>query len=113
MTKLLDKYIIKIEKSKEEKRLAILEKAQNALGILSKEISFKKAYIFGSILRRKKFYYDSDVDIAVYGLKDNNSSTLNIYHNTIKIYGTGSGTSFTAAHYRFNGGHCQNDKKTR
>lgn len=70
MTELLDKYLKAIEQKKEKNRLGLLKKTHDALNILSKEISFKKAYIFGSILKKKKFYYDSDIDIAVSGLKD-------------------------------------------
>lgn len=70
MTELLEKYLKKIEQKKELRRIELLKKILVALSKLSKEISFKKAYIFGSILKRKRFYYDSDIDIAVFGLKD-------------------------------------------
>lgn len=70
MTKLLDEYLKKIEQKKEEKRQKLLQRTQRALKQLYKELHFKKAYIFGSILKKKRFYYDSDVDIAVFGLKD-------------------------------------------
>ncbi len=70
MSKLLNKYLKKIEQEKEKKRLELLQKAKEALNKLSDEISFEKAYIFGSILKNKKFYYDSDIDIAVCGLED-------------------------------------------
>lgn len=70
MTKLLDKYLKEIERKKEQKRLGLLKKTQETLNTLSNNISFKEAYIFGSILKKKKFYYDSDIDIAISGLKD-------------------------------------------
>lgn len=70
MTELLEKYLKKIEQKKEQRRIELLKKILVALNKLSKEISFKKAYIFGSILKRKRFYYDSDIDIAIFGLKD-------------------------------------------
>ncbi len=47
-----------------------MRKTLEVLNTISNEVAFKKAYIFGSILKKKKFYYDSDVDIAVSGLKD-------------------------------------------
>lgn len=71
MTKLLNKYLKKIEREKERKRLEFLEKIKKVLNKLSDKIYFEKAYIFGSILKNKKFYYDSDIDIAVLGLKNN------------------------------------------
>lgn len=76
MTELLDRYLNKIEQRKEEKRLELLQKILEGLNRISKEISFKKAYIFGSILKKKKFYYDSDVDIAVEGLNNENFFTF-------------------------------------
>lgn len=70
MSKLLDKYLTDIERKKERKRQGLLKKTQEVLNTLSSEISFREAYIFGSILKRKKFYLDSDIDIAILGLKD-------------------------------------------
>lgn len=70
MGKLLEKYLREIEKKKEFKRKELLNKTLKALEELSKEFLFKEAYIFGSIIKEKKFYYDSDIDIAVSGLKD-------------------------------------------
>jgi predicted nucleotidyltransferase len=70
MTELLDKYLKQIEEKKEKQRIEFLKKAIAALNTVSLELHFKEAYIFGSILKKKKFYDDSDVDIAVVGLKD-------------------------------------------
>lgn len=70
MTKLLDEYLKKIEREKETKRAQLLQNTFKTLNLLSREIYFKQAYIFGSILKKKRFYYDSDIDIAVCGLKD-------------------------------------------
>lgn len=50
--------------------MELIKKTIGALDILSKQFTFKKAYIFGSILKKKKFYYDSDIDIAVSGLQE-------------------------------------------
>ena len=55
-----------IEKSREE----LLKAARQALSELSKIVSFKDAYIFGSITNSKIFSGYSDVDIAFYGLKE-------------------------------------------
>lgn len=68
--KLLDKYLKKIELKKERERLSLLKKSLRALKAISRDIPFEEAYIFGSILKKKKFYYDSDIDIAVRGLED-------------------------------------------
>lgn len=70
MTELLDSYLKKIEKNKEFQRLKLLRKVKSVLGILSKAVHFKEAYIFGSILKPGRFYKDSDIDIAVKGLKN-------------------------------------------
>lgn len=70
MTELLENYLKAVEVKKEEKRLELLRRTLDALDQLSREINFKKAYVFGSVLKKKKFYYDSDIDIAVLGLKD-------------------------------------------
>ena len=37
---------------------------------MSKIVYFEEAYIFGSILKPGRFYNDSDIDIAVKGLKN-------------------------------------------
>ena len=70
MTELLDSYLKKVEKAKEYRRLKLLRKVKKALGELSKAVYFKEAYIFGSILSPGRFYNDSDIDIAVKGLKN-------------------------------------------
>ena len=70
MTRLLEEYLKEVEIKKEKKRLELLERALGALSALSREVGFKDAYVFGSVLQKKKFYYDSDIDIAVRGLRD-------------------------------------------
>lgn len=70
MTELLDFYLKKLEKKKEARRIRLLRKVKNALGRIRKDLYFKEAYIFGSILKPGRFYNDSDIDIAVNGLKD-------------------------------------------
>lgn len=68
--KLLNEYLENIERKKEKKRLELLQRTKDVLNVLSEEIPFEKAYIFGSVLKKKRFYYDSDIDIAVFGLRD-------------------------------------------
>ena len=68
MPKLIEEYLKDIEVKKEEKRQELLQKTIKALSSLSRKFPFQAAYIFGSILKRKRFYYDSDIDIAVAGL---------------------------------------------
>jgi len=68
MTELLETHLKKIEREKEKKRIELLRKISDALNKLSEEITFREAYIFGSVLKPRKFYYDSDIDIAVSGL---------------------------------------------
>ena len=70
MTKLLDAYLQAIEEKKEAQRLRLLSKTRAALDTLCGQLPFTRAYIFGSVLKKKRFYYDSDIDIAVEGLKD-------------------------------------------
>ncbi len=70
MAKLLEEYLKQIEEEKEKKRRGCLRRTLRTLEGLSREFSFKKAYIFGSILKKKKFYYDSDIDIAIAGLSN-------------------------------------------
>jgi len=68
-------YLITEKRTKERKetqelRKKLLSVVEEALSELSKIIFFKDAYIFGSITRAELFSPDSDVDIAFYGLKD-------------------------------------------
>ncbi|MCS7279941.1 MAG: nucleotidyltransferase domain-containing protein [Thermodesulfobacteriaceae bacterium] len=49
---------------RERLRLKILKKTFLALEELSKEVSFKEAYLFGSITKPYRFRPNSDVDLA-------------------------------------------------
>lgn len=49
-------------------RKSILERVNNALYCLSKQVKFDYAYIFGSITKPYKFSEFSDVDIAFVGI---------------------------------------------
>ncbi|MCX8028121.1 MAG: nucleotidyltransferase domain-containing protein [Thermodesulfovibrionales bacterium] len=68
-TALIDEYKRLKRKRYEDKRKETLNLTHEALTELAKTISFKKAYIFGSILT-SRFTDESDVDIAFEGLDD-------------------------------------------
>jgi len=51
-------------------REELLSKVNEAISALSQLISFKDAYIFGSISSPKLFSTHSDIDIAFYGLRN-------------------------------------------
>lgn len=54
---------------REQRRQAALEAAANAIAsILPRYPAARRAYLFGSVLRRGAFRIDSDVDIAVEGV---------------------------------------------
>ena len=62
----------KEREQREELRKNLLKNIHNTLGELSQIISFKDAYIFGSVTNPKSFSPFSDIDIAFYGLKEEN-----------------------------------------
>jgi predicted nucleotidyltransferase len=73
----MGKYLYLIKESQKRDRASIaklredlLEDIKDALSELSKIVSFKDAYIFGSIVNSKTFSGNSDVDIAFYDLKE-------------------------------------------
>lgn len=68
-TDLLDNYLMLKKAEIEELRKITKRQVEQALKELSKTVSFKKAYLFGSILS-PSFREDSDVDIAFEGLRD-------------------------------------------
>lgn len=69
-TYLLDEVIEREKREEEELRLQIIEKVLYLLDNLSKEIPFKEAYIFGSVVKPYRFLKCSDIDIAFMGLED-------------------------------------------
>lgn len=69
-TYLLDRALIKERERREQRRQKRLAAVLQALDKLSCQISFKEAYIFGSLAKPHRFFGDSDVDIAFVGLKD-------------------------------------------
>jgi len=68
-------YLIAEKRKKEQEkaqklREKLLFDIDEALSELSQSVPFQDAYIFGSITTPHTFSPDSDVDIAFYGLKD-------------------------------------------
>lgn len=54
----------------EEERKRVLQRTVNALNLLTREIKFSEAHIFGSLIHPYNFRDDSDVDIGFFGLAD-------------------------------------------
>lgn len=69
-TAILDEALEDKRRQREEERLKLLDRIGEALGKLSSEISFKEAYVFGSVTKPYRFLKDSDIDIAFVGLRD-------------------------------------------
>jgi predicted nucleotidyltransferase len=70
-------YLVTEQRKKEQERRQklrenLLENIKGALLELAKIVSFKDAYIFGSVTNTKTFSPFSDIDIAFYGLKEEN-----------------------------------------
>jgi len=69
-TYLLDEVIERERDEREKLRFHLIEKLFDTLRKLQLEISFKEAYLFGSIAKPFKFSKDSDIDIGFVGLMD-------------------------------------------
>ena len=69
---LIDKVIENRKADREAKRLETLFALKEILPDLSSKYGFSKAYIFGSVVKEGRFRYESDVDIAVFDLKNEN-----------------------------------------
>lgn len=67
---LVDEVIEKRKIEQEAKRLETLSRLENLLSDLSSKYGFSKAYIFGSVVKNGKFRYESDIDVAVFDLKN-------------------------------------------
>ena len=63
------KCILKKQAAQEKKRIAVLRQAKEALNSLEKKYQWDEAYLFGSLTLEGKFRQNSDIDIAVLGLK--------------------------------------------
>jgi predicted nucleotidyltransferase len=73
---LIDEIIKKQEADREEQRKQVLSNLKEILKKLSLNFGFSKAYIFGSVVKPKKFHNRSDIDIAVFGLKNQHFFSL-------------------------------------
>jgi predicted nucleotidyltransferase len=69
---LIDKVIENKKADREEKRLQTLFALKEILSDLAPKYDFSRAYIFGSVVKKGRFRYESDVDIAVFDLKNEN-----------------------------------------
>ena len=69
-TQLLDKATADLRRRREQQRLDRLSAAFAALERLSARISFREAYIFGSLTKPHQFRTGSDTDIGFIGLED-------------------------------------------
>lgn len=58
------------KEEKEKRRQKALIKAKKAAKILKAKYKAEKVVLFGSVLDKDRFYMRSDVDLAVFGLKD-------------------------------------------
>lgn len=69
-TFILDRAIEDKKKEREALRLRLLDKVLETLGGLARVIPILEAYVFGSVSRPFGYRENSDIDIAVIGLKD-------------------------------------------
>jgi len=69
---LIDKIIEKQRNDLENKRIQTLSYLKEVLVELAPKYGFSKVYIFGSIVKEGRFRSKSDVDIAVFDLKNEN-----------------------------------------
>ncbi len=69
---LIDKVIENRKADRETKRLETLFALKEVLSNLAPKYGFSRAYVFGSVVKKGKFRYESDVDIAVFDLKNEN-----------------------------------------
>ena len=67
---LTDRIIKEQKADRERERRQVLSSVKDVLEELAPKYRFSRAYIFGSIVKPGKFRRDSDVDIAIFELKD-------------------------------------------
>lgn len=67
---LTDRIIQKQKADRERERQQVLSTLKDILEELAPKYFFSRAYIFGSIVKPGRFRRDSDVDIAIFDLKD-------------------------------------------
>lgn len=63
------KSILKKQADQEKMRISVLRQVEDALDILKEKYQWDEAYLFGSIVLEGKFRRNSDIDIAILGLK--------------------------------------------
>ena len=63
------KSILKKQVDQEKMRIAVLRQAEDALSCLEKKYQWNEVYLFGSITLEGRFRPDSDIDLALLGLK--------------------------------------------
>ena len=63
------KSILKKQADQEKMRIAVLRQVEEALNILEKKYQWEEAYLFGSIVIEGRFRRNSDIDVAVSGLR--------------------------------------------
>ncbi|RLA97983.1 MAG: hypothetical protein DRG32_02475 [Deltaproteobacteria bacterium] len=69
-THLLDRALADEKERRERRRKELLESVFQALEELSHEITFREAYIFGSLTKPYRHFDESDIDIGFVGLKN-------------------------------------------
>ena len=63
------KSILKKQADQEKMRFAVLQQVEDALRSLEKKYQWDEAYLFGSIVMEGRYRQNSDIDIALLGLK--------------------------------------------
>jgi predicted nucleotidyltransferase len=76
-TTLLDQHLRKKRRKNEKLRQEMLQRVLDLLPQLAARYGFNRAYVFGSLVKRGRFRKNSDVDIAIEGL--NNENYLNLW----------------------------------
>jgi hypothetical protein len=71
-TTLLDRRLREKRRENEKLRQQTLRRVFNMLPRLAVRYGFNRAYVFGSLVKRGRFRENSDVDIAVEGLNNEN-----------------------------------------
>lgn len=69
-TYLLEETVSAKKEKREKLRVAQIKKVLIVLDKLAEQVNFKKAYLFGSLVKPYAFYPDSDIDIGFTGLRD-------------------------------------------
>lgn len=68
----LDQRLRKKQRENEKLRQEMLQRVLDLLPQLAARYGFNRAYVFGSLVKRGRFRENSDVDIAIEGLNNEN-----------------------------------------